>query len=86
MAFQVSPGVQVKEVDLTNVVPAVSSTVGGSVVNLSSATGTMNAAGSKTTILEISGQDFTLGGSGLANLNLANTRNQPKQRSYTYEV
>ena len=28
MAFQVSPGVQVKEVDLTNVVPAVSSTVG----------------------------------------------------------
>jgi len=26
MAFQVSPGVQVKEVDLTNVVPAVSST------------------------------------------------------------
>ena len=58
----------------------VSSTVGGSVVNLSSATGTMNAAGSKTTILEISGQDFTLGGSGLANLNLANTRNQPKQR------
>lgn len=29
MAFQVSPGVQVKEVDLTNVVPAVSSTVGG---------------------------------------------------------
>ena len=29
MAFQVSPGVQVKEVDLTNVVPAVSSTNGG---------------------------------------------------------
>ena len=29
MAFQVSPGVQVKEIDLTNVVPAVSSTVGG---------------------------------------------------------
>ena len=29
MAFQVSPGVQVKEVDLTNVVPAVSSTIGG---------------------------------------------------------
>jgi phage tail sheath protein FI len=29
MAFQVSPGVQVKEVDLTNVVPAVSSTTGG---------------------------------------------------------
>ena len=28
MAFQVSPGVQVKEVDLTNVVPAVSSTIG----------------------------------------------------------
>jgi len=28
MAFQVSPGVQVKEVDLTNVVPAVSSTSG----------------------------------------------------------
>ena len=28
MAFQVSPGVQVKEVDLSNVVPAVSSTVG----------------------------------------------------------
>jgi len=28
MAFQVSPGVQVKEVDLTNVVPAVSSTTG----------------------------------------------------------
>jgi len=27
MAFQVSPGVQVKEIDLTNVVPAVSSTV-----------------------------------------------------------
>ena len=29
MAFQVSPGVQVKEIDLTNVVPAVSSTTGG---------------------------------------------------------
>ena len=28
MAFQVSPGVQVSEIDLTNVVPAVSSTVG----------------------------------------------------------
>jgi len=28
MAFQVSPGIQVSEVDLTNVVPAVSSTVG----------------------------------------------------------
>ena len=28
MAFQVSPGVQIKEVDLSNVVPAVSSTVG----------------------------------------------------------
>jgi len=28
MAFQVSPGVQVKEVDLTNVIPAVSSSVG----------------------------------------------------------
>jgi hypothetical protein len=28
MAFQVSPGIQVKEVDLTNVVPAVSSTTG----------------------------------------------------------
>ena len=28
MAFQVSPVVQVKEVDLTNVVPAVSSTIG----------------------------------------------------------
>ena len=58
----------------------VSSTVGGSAVNLSSATGTMNAAGSKTTILEITGQDFTLGGSGLANLNLTTARTQPKQR------
>ena len=29
MAFQVSPGVQVQEVDLTNVVPAVSTTIGG---------------------------------------------------------
>ncbi len=29
MAFLVSPGVQVKEVDLTNVVPAVSSSTGG---------------------------------------------------------
>ena len=29
MAFQVSPGVQVSEIDLTNVVPAVSSTTGG---------------------------------------------------------
>ncbi len=28
MAFQVSPGVQVSEIDLTNVVPAVSSTTG----------------------------------------------------------
>ena len=28
MAFQVSPGVQVKEIDLTNVVPAVSSVTG----------------------------------------------------------
>lgn len=29
MAFQVSPGVQIQEVDLTNVVPAVSTTIGG---------------------------------------------------------
>ena len=29
MAFQVSPGVQVKEIDATNVVPAVSSSIGG---------------------------------------------------------
>ena len=28
MTFQVSPGVQVSEIDLTNVVPAVSSTTG----------------------------------------------------------
>lgn len=31
MAFQVSPGVQVKEIDLTNVVPAVSSSIGATV-------------------------------------------------------
>ena len=29
MAFQVSPGVQVKEIDLTNVIPAVSTSIGG---------------------------------------------------------
>ena len=58
----------------------VSSTVGGGEVNLSSATGTMKAVGSTTTILEITGQDFTLGGSGLANLNLTTARIQPKQR------
>ena len=29
MAFQVSPGVQVKEIDATSVVPAVSTSVGG---------------------------------------------------------
>lgn len=29
MAFQVSPGVEVKEIDLTNVVPAVSTSIGG---------------------------------------------------------
>ena len=29
MAFQVSPGVQVQEIDLTNVVPAVSTSIGG---------------------------------------------------------
>ncbi len=29
MAFQVSPGVQVNEVDATNVVPAVSTSIGG---------------------------------------------------------
>ena len=29
MAFQVSPGVDVKEIDATNVVPAVSTTIGG---------------------------------------------------------
>ena len=29
MAFQVSPGVQFKEIDATNVVPAVSSSIGG---------------------------------------------------------
>ena len=28
MGFQVSPGVQVKEIDLTNVVPAVSTSIG----------------------------------------------------------
>ena len=29
MAFQVSPGVEVKEIDATNVVPAVSTSIGG---------------------------------------------------------
>ena len=29
MSFQVSPGVRVREIDLTNVVPAVSSSIGG---------------------------------------------------------
>ena len=29
MAFQVSPGVQVKEIDATGVVPAVSTSIGG---------------------------------------------------------
>ena len=29
MAFQVSPGVQVKEIDATNVIPAVSTSIGG---------------------------------------------------------
>ena len=29
MAFQVSPGVQVNEIDATNVVPAVSTSIGG---------------------------------------------------------
>ena len=29
MAFQVSPGVQVKEIDATSVVPAVSTSIGG---------------------------------------------------------
>ena len=29
MGFQVSPGVDVREIDLTNVIPAVSTTVGG---------------------------------------------------------
>ena len=28
MGFQVSPGVQVKEIDLTNIVPAVSTAIG----------------------------------------------------------
>jgi phage tail sheath protein FI len=31
MAFQVSPGVEVKEIDATNVIPAVSTSIGGSV-------------------------------------------------------
>ena len=34
MAFQLSPGVLVKEVDLTNVVPAVATSVGVSLVSL----------------------------------------------------
>ena len=29
MGFQVSPGVEVKEIDLTNVIPAVSASIGG---------------------------------------------------------
>ena len=29
MAFQVSPGVQVREKDLTNVIPAVATSIGG---------------------------------------------------------
>lgn len=33
MAFQVSPGVQVREIDLTNVVPAVSTSIGATVIN-----------------------------------------------------
>ena len=33
MAFQVSPGVNVTEKDLTNIVPAVSTSSGGIVIN-----------------------------------------------------
>lgn len=33
MAFQVSPGVQVREIDLTNVVPAVSTSIGATVIS-----------------------------------------------------
>ena len=32
MAFQVSPGVAVREIDLTNVVPAVSTSIGAVVI------------------------------------------------------
>ena len=32
MAFQVSPGVAIREIDLTNVVPAVSTSIGATVV------------------------------------------------------
>ena len=35
MAFLVSPGVQVREIDVSNVVPAVSSSIGGYVGSLS---------------------------------------------------
>ena len=35
MAFQVSPGVQVREIDVTNVVPAISSSIGGFVGSFS---------------------------------------------------
>ena len=58
----------------------VSATVGGTALALSDATGTMYGAGGNSSIIQISGNDFTLGGSALANLNLATTRNQPKQR------
>ena len=33
MAFQVSPGVAIREIDLTNVVPAVSTSIGATVID-----------------------------------------------------
>ena len=33
MGFQVSPGVAIREIDLTNVIPAVSTSIGATVIN-----------------------------------------------------
>ena len=57
MAFQVSPGVLVKEVDLTNVVPAVSTSIGAVVITAEKGpVGAMTSIGSETELVKVFGK------------------------------
>ena len=58
MAFQVSPGVLVKEIDLTNVVPAVATSIGAWRARslISSSVGEVTAINNETTLLQVFGK------------------------------
>ena len=56
MAFLVSPGVQVKEVDLTNVVPSVATSIGAIAGHLKKAVSEVTSISSEEELVKIFGK------------------------------